>query len=266
MTVRRALVAALAIGAAGCAPRAFVRPAGPSSVEPDAAAIWHAASASCRETAAVQAALGLTGRIRGRRIPGLAAATIYTVATATGDIALEARMPGRLLFKLGGNASLATLLLVDDRRVVRGPAAEIVDALMGVRLEPGQLLAVLAGCISRADRVERGLRYDRVLEVTTTDATVFLEPRGTGWTPRAGTIGPLAIEYDRDASGALREIRFRSAPGAAVDVALSLRVKAIDAHPALTAGMLAVSVPDDARPMTLDELRDAGPAGNGAAP
>jgi hypothetical protein len=257
MTASRAVLIALALAAGACAPRAFVRPSGPALPAPDAATIWLDASAACRGLAGVQAALGLTGRVRDQRIPGLAGATLYVAVSSVGDIGLEARVSAQLVFKLGGNAARATLYLPADNRVVVAPAADIVDALVGVRLGPERLLATLGGCVSRASTVDRAARYGQVLEVTTPDATVFLEQRAGVWTPRAGFADDLTIDYRRRGE-AIREVALQSAPGRQAGVAISLQVKQLDLAPALAPELFAVIVPEDARPMSLEELRSSG--------
>jgi hypothetical protein len=258
MPTFRAAVAACAIASlAGCASRAFVRPTDVGAPAPDAAAVWMTTSASCRGLTGVQAALGLTGRIREQRIPGLAGATLYLAASSTGDIGLEARVAAQLLFRLGGTAERATLYLPSDNRVVTGRAADIVDALVGISLAPERLLAVLGGCVTRADRVDRAVRHGSILEVVTPDATVFLAERDGAWAVRAGQADEMTIDYRRNGT-ALRDIALQSPPGGRDGVSISLRVKQIDLAPTLAPALFTVVVPDGAAPMTVDELRTSG--------
>ena len=251
------LVAAMAIGLAACAPRTFVLPAVVPTPAPESAEIWKTASSPCRAVTGARAALGLTGRVRDQRIPGLAGATLYAALSATGDIGLEARVSGQLVFRLGGTSSNATLLLPSENRVVRGRADEIVDALVGLRLGPERLLAILGGCITRNEDVRQGERYGKVLRVETPDAVVYLEPTDGPWVVRAGTADGLGVEYRRPA-GDVRDIIFRSRPGATAGVSIVLHVKELDLAPALAPSLFAVVVPDDARPMSLQELRETG--------
>jgi hypothetical protein len=251
------LVAARAIGVGACAPRTFVLPAVAPTQALDSQEIWTATSASCRAMTGVRAALGLTGRVRDQRIPGLAGATLYAAVAADGSIGLEARVSGQLVFRLGGTSSNATLLVPSDNRVVRGVAEDIIDALVGLRLGPERLLAILGGCIARNADARHGERYGKVLRVETADAVVYLEPSGGVWGVRAGTAHGLAVEYRRQ-GGEVRDITFRSGPGATAGVSIVLHVKEIDRAPALAPALFAVVVPDDARPMTLQELRESG--------
>lgn len=251
----RHLTALIAVSLAfsACGGGVFVRPAGPGEPAPDAAAIWRAATADCRNARAVQAALGLSGRVRGRRVPGLAGATVFAVATPDA-MALEGRLPGQLLFKLGGTAERATLLLPTNNRVVVAPAAEIVDALVGIPVGPDRLLALLGGCVTRAGDIDRGTRVDGLIEIVAGGTAVYLEQHRE-WRPRAGFFDGLMVDYDRDGSGAVRRIQFRSTPSSPVPVSLSLAVKDVNHQPVVTPAMLGVVVPDDARPMSVGELR-----------
>jgi hypothetical protein len=128
-----------------------------------------------------------------------------------------------------------------------------MDALIGIPLDARQLLSVVAGCVSR-DAARSGLRYGRLVEITTPDAQVYLEPRGSTWQVRAGDVAGVMVDYQRGAGGALERIAFRSeaAPGR---IALTLRVESMERNAALDPSMFEVTVPGDARTMSLDELR-----------
>jgi hypothetical protein len=257
ITLRRLIAAAALAAAAGCASRAFVHPSGPGIPAPDAADVWENVSSACRGLSGVQAALGLTGRIGDQRIPGLAGATLYAAVSSAGAIGLEARVSSQLAFRMGGTAERATLFLPADNRVVVAPAADIVDALVGVRVTPERLLALLGGCMTRSDVVTRAARHAALLEVGTADATVFLEQRGGSWGVRAAAADGLVMEYRRSGNQ-IRDIVLDSAPGSASDVSLVLRLKQFDLAPNLAPAMFTVAVPDDARPMTVEELRASG--------
>jgi hypothetical protein len=256
-TFRRLIAAAAVAATAGCASRAFVRPAGPGVPAPDAAAAWEDVSRTCRGLSGIQAALGLTGRIGDQRIPGLAGATLYAAVSSTGAIGLEARVSSQLAFRMGGTAERSTLFLPADNRVVIAPASDIVDALVGVRVTPERLLALLGGCMTRSDVVTRAARHEALLEVSTADATVFLEQRAGSWVVRAAAADGLTMQYRRS-DDRIRDIVLESAPGSGSDVSLVLRIKEIDRAPSLVPAMFAVAVPDDARAITVEELRASG--------
>ncbi len=148
-------------GAAACAAHRFSLPAGPPGPVADAAAIWAAATRRCRNVERYQAELHLSGRVNGARVPGL---TVGLALDGQGHIAVEARVAGSSVFLLAGTAARATLLLRNDHRVVTGPAADIVEALVGAPLGPARLEAVLSGCVAtdltlqRAGEVRRPRR------------------------------------------------------------------------------------------------------------
>jgi len=257
ITFRRLIAAAALAAAAGCASRAFIRPAGPGLPAPEAAAAWEDISRTCRSLSGVQAALGLTGRIGDQRIPGLAGATLYAAVSSNGAVGLEARVSSQLVFRIGGTADRATLFLPADNRVVIAPAGDIVDALVGVRVTPERLLALLGGCMTRSDVVTRAARHGALLEIATADATVFLEQHDGSWGVRAAAADGLAMEYRRSGDR-IRDIVLDSTPGSRSEVSLVLRIKQVDLAPTLAPAMFAVAVPDDARSMTLEELRTSG--------
>jgi hypothetical protein len=69
------------------------------------------------------------------------------------------------------------------------------------------------------------------------------------------------VEY-RDVRNDLpRELRLRSEPGASADVDLTLGVSQIEVNVALPDETFVIGGGADAAPMTLDELRAAGPLG-----
>jgi hypothetical protein len=261
MPVTRTVLALVVMASAGCGPHAFVLPSTPGVPEPRAADIWTAASSTCRDTHNLHASVSVRGRLAGRRIPGMAGATLLVVVSDAGEIGIEARVSGQLAFKLGGRAEDATLFLPNDRRVVRGRAADIVNALVGVPIDPQALLAVLAGCVSQAAAVEHGDRFGPVVAVKTANATVYLEPRGAGaWRVRAGVRQGLAVSYDFGPDDSIRDISWQSTVADA-SVAFAVRVDALDRNVPLDPAMFSVTVPDDATPATIEELGRSGLTG-----
>lgn len=195
----------------------------------------------------------------------MASARLEAAVTATGQMALEARVSGQLLFKLGGTSDRAVLLLAADHRVVTAPAAEIVDALVGVPLGPDRLLAMMTGCVSISNDISRTGRYGHVLEIVTSDAVVFLESGGGVWRVRAGTFGDFAVDYRSFDRGMPRRIALRSTAGHAPAVSLSLDVTSVDLSGSTPLSAFSVNIPDDASPMSIEELRQSGPLGPDAA-
>jgi len=245
----------LIAAAAGCAASRFAPPAGPAAAAPDAPAIWASASTACRAVHGYQAALKFSGRIDERRVPGLAAATINIAIADDLSLGLEGRAAGQLLFRLGGQPARATLLWREGNRVVTAPVADIMDALIGVRMDAARLRALLTGCVTMSDQMTGSGRYGGVIRITTPDADVFLRQQDGTWRPHAGTFDTWIVSYGDVRDALPRSVRIDSAPGHAPAASLSLTVTDLISNPSLPAAAFVVAVPGDATPMTLDELR-----------
>jgi hypothetical protein len=255
-----AAAAGLAASTGACAGRLLVRPSGPGAPAPDGAAHWAAVVSACRNVRSYRARLGLSGTVANRHIPGFASAVLGLAVTATGEIGLEARVSGQLVFTMAGTADHARLLLVDDQRVVDAPAAAMVDALIGVPIGPARLLAILAGCVSTSDTMDEAARYDDVLRVVSGDTTIFLEDRDGVWRVRAADAPGLRVDYQAVENGRPQRIAVRSAPDAEPRVSLVLRVDEAEINRALPPAVFTVRVPDAATPMSIEELRASGAA------
>jgi hypothetical protein len=262
------VLAVLAVLTTACAGRAaFVAPRGPGVPAPDASTVWSTLAASCRSTTSYRSEFALTGQVGGRRIRGLASARLFTALDADGNIGLEANVSGQLLFRLGGAADKAVLLLRDGNRVATARPDEILEALIGVRVSPARLLAIVSGCVTTAETVERAVRHDGLLEIATADGTVYLTPAGNGWQTRAGRFGPstslgagdVLVDYGRFVSGLPRDIGIASSGADRAAVSLNLRVQSVQTNVDLAPTLFRVTIPDGATPISLEELRRAGP-------
>ena len=257
----------LAIFATSCGGRtAFVVPSSGGMPALEGAAIWKTLTTSCRSISSYRSEFGLTGQIGERRIRGLASARLYTALAANGNIALEANVSGQLLFRLGGAADTAVLLLTDQNRVATGRPEEILEAIIGVPIDPARLLAVVSGCVSRTESIERAVRYDRVLEIATTDATTYLMPATPGWQVRAGRFDGVSVDYFAFQGGLPREMRIASSGIGKAAVSLDLRVEAVQINADLDPALFRVTIPEGATPISLDELRQAGPLADAPSP
>jgi hypothetical protein len=257
---RSRVLVMLAMFTAACAGRAaFVVPRGPSGPAPEAATVWSALVTACRSTTSYRSEFALTGRIGDRRIRGLASARLFTALAANGNIGLEATVSGQLLFRLGGAAEQATLLLRDENRVATARPAEILDALMGVSIEPARLLAIVSGCVTMTESFSRAVRVGDVIEIATSDATVYLTSAAAGWQARAGRFGDVAVDYFAFDRGLPRELRIATTGTNGAAVTIDLNVRAVQTNGALDPAFFRVVVPDGATPISLDELRRVGP-------
>jgi hypothetical protein len=254
-----ACVAIVSTALGACAStRPFVRPAGPASPLLDRTAVWQPATATCRAVRAYLGELRLSGKVDGQSVRS----TTLPLAVDAGRLGFAAQGPfGSSVFQFGGTTANATLFLRGDNRVVRGPAADIVEALIGVKLDPSRLLAVLAGCVATGTEATAAERFGSIVQVSTGDAMVFLVEQAGTWRPRAGTFDGLFVDYLRAEGGYPREIRITSEPGRSPAVDLTIAVRSLEINPVFTDAEFKVSVPPQAVPASLDELRAAGPLG-----
>ncbi len=252
------VVAVMASSLAGCAVRRYTVPTGPWQPATDASVAWQEATADCAGLLALRASVRLSGRVGPQAIPGFRSATLGVAVTAADQVGLEARHSGQLLFRLGGTADRTVLFWSEGPRTLTAPAADLVDALIGVKVTPRRLLAILAGCAGTGGPVDRAERSGGDLRVTTPDAVVYLSRVAGAWRVRAARLEGMYVSYDLSRGRAApAAVRIDSLPEASLVVALSLRLVDVEHNPepALPPAAFAVNVPPEALPMTLDELR-----------
>jgi hypothetical protein len=187
------------------------------------------------------AELGLSGRAGDRAVRGRAIVGFERPAS----IRLEGVAPfGPPAFILAGKAR----------------AEDILGALTGVGLSPSDLLAVLTGCVASIPAPVAGRLHQNgwaSIDVSF-DTTVYLERVGPGWRPRAARRPGWQIEYPAWQGSFPQAVRLRSTEPA-INVDLTATVSQLEANTTLDSSAFTISVPDDTLPLTLDELRDAGP-------
>jgi hypothetical protein len=268
MSCSRALLVALALGAAACATSATIRlPGGPWTDDPSAAGAFESASAGCRGVRTLTAELAVRGKagrskIRGRVLAGF---------ERGGSLRLEAPAPfGAPVFILAARANRATLLLPRDRRILRDVAVDdVLDAITGLRRSSDDVLALLAGCLA-ADAASAGAGQRSSsgwLRVGLTGGlTAFLAPDGGRWRVAAGqgTAGaagfPWSVSYAAFASSFPGTVTIRQEAGAgAAETALTFHVSQLETNVPIDPRAFEVIVPQDTQPLTLDELRQSGP-------
>ena len=260
---RAALAAAIAASVSACAASRFTLPADAGVPMADAAGAWQQASSACAGVRSMTAELALSGRAAGTRLRG----RIQAGFEAPGRIRLEGVAPfGQPLFILAADAARATLLLPRDERVVTAASAsEILEALAGVRLEPDALRAVLTGCVTTGTPTGATEHGDVARFAFADGSAVFARRAATGWRIVAGLARPFMVEYpDRESAGLWpSRVRIsRDLPGGD-HVDLTIGLSQIETNIALPAAAFTVDVPPNAVPMTVDQLRQAGPLGDG---
>ena len=123
-------------------------PPGDGAPAPQGAAAWTQASEACRGARSLSAELRITGHAGPQK---LRSATLHGAVTSEDQIYFEMPVPfGAPGFVLAGTGDRATLLLPRDKRVLHARADDIVEALVGLKLGPEQLLAMLAGCVDQS--------------------------------------------------------------------------------------------------------------------
>ena len=260
LTVRLVLLALCS----SCVPRPLALPAGPGTPRPDFASVFDQATAACRDTRTLSAELVLSGRavrqkLRARVLAGLGPAALR----------LEGVAPfGPPAFVFVANQGVGTLMLPRDRRVLKSaPPADILQALAGVALAPDDLRLLLAGCVKASAVPTTGRAYgsEWIAIDLAGGGTAYLRRQDNDWRVVAGMHSGLIVEYRGFLNGRPRAVRVRSARNEGspqADVDLSVTLGQVEINGTIDPRAFRLDVPSDALPLTLEELREAGPLGS----
>jgi hypothetical protein len=174
--------------AGACAPARLALPSGSGTPVSDFAEAFSSATATCRGIKSLTAELGLSGRAGQQRLRGTVLAGFGSDA-----VRLEGVAPfGAPVFILVGVKDRGTLLLPRDRRVLDGAApGEILKALIGVDLSPGDLLAAITGCV-KADAAPLSARSygsEWLVVDLTGGGMAYLHREGAEWRVAGTRIG-----------------------------------------------------------------------------
>ena len=244
----------------GCSPRRVNLPSGAGAPFPGFADAYAEAVATCRGTRTMTATLNLSGTAGGTRVRG----DVDAGFAAPSNLRLEGRAPfGRPVFVfVARDERTATLLLPRDNRILRdAPPDAIVEALTGVRLGPPELGAMIAGCGFGAGDPRGGREYEGGwVAVESASGNDYVRRNDGAWRLVASTRGPLTIEYSDYRSSRPGTIRLRAGDENG-QTALTVRLSDVDINIPLAAEVFHADIPPDAAPLTLDELRNAGPLG-----
>jgi outer membrane lipoprotein-sorting protein len=243
--------------ASGCAQRTIQLPTGAGTPLVGYAAIHADVTRGCAGVRTLTAELALSGRAGDQKVRGRALAGFQTPDA----MRLEGLAPfGAPAFILVARDRAATLLLPRDDRVLRGASAEaILGALTGVSLAPADLQAILTGCVMPSPTAVNGAQHGpdwRAIELQD-GAAMYLRRVGGTWQLRAATRGQWRIEYAASSSVFPRSVRLIRGEAPTVD--MTAEISQLETNVAIDPAAFAVDVPRDALPITLDELRDAGP-------
>jgi hypothetical protein len=253
---RALCVLCLLCGLGACTRPRPTLPSGAGAPFPAFEAAYAEAVAECRSAHSVLAELGLSGRAGGDKLRGRINAGI----AAPRDIRLEGVAFGRPIFILAGHDGQATLLLTREDRVVRNePPAAIVEAITGVALTPADLVAAVAGCGLGAGTPSNGRTFnDEWAAADAAGGTTYLRRSDGRWLVAGALRGELQLLYADFARGLPSGVHIRA--GSIADI--TLRVSQLEINATIDPKAFEVDVPRDAVPLTLDELRRAGPLGD----
>jgi hypothetical protein len=248
--------------AAGCAPAPLRLPSGAGRPAPDADRLLATAVTHCASLRSITAEAGLSGRAGGRKLRG----RLIVGIEMPDAIRLEAVAPfGPPAFILAAQKASGILLLPrDDRVLMHAPPADVLAALAGVSLSPGELASLLAGCVPGETPPPSGARAlgDEWIVFGGPDAAtrVYLRRRDAAWRLAAVERPDLVAAFEHSTGVQPSTVRLQSPStgrGQAFD--LSLQLSQVELNAAIPPEAFTVKVPPDAIPITLEELRQSGP-------
>jgi hypothetical protein len=266
-------VAAACLGsllASACGAPMLKLPAGPGSPAGDGPAVLEEATSACRDVRTLTAEIAVSGSAGGHRLRTRLLAGIATPASARLEAVAPFGPPFFIFVAVDGDS---TLLLPRDGRVLdHGRPDAVLDAIAGVPLGAAELISTLTGCpsgpgypaqaraIGSAWRVVPGGVAREIYLRRDADAgrwrlVAVVEHRGDGRAWR--------VEFRDFRAGLPRIIRVASVEQAGNDVPFDLRLtlSQVELNTPLEAAVFQLRVPDGYAPITLEELREAGPLG-----
>jgi len=266
-TVSCILNFAFCIAVASCGvPKPIALPSDPGGPFPDFASVHAQVSSACASVRTMRGELGLSGRAGKERVRG----TVHVGFERPSSMRLEGVAPfGPPVFILAGRGDSATLVLQREERILRNaPPEAILEALTGVSLGPADLLAVFTGCVVPAPRPIAGRLHQQdvaSIDIESGDqgqgrgtATVFLRRAGSGWQPFAARRDRWQIEYAFATGMFPQSVRLVSlSADTAVNIAAALA--AVETNVDIDPAAFAVQEQKNLQPLTLEELRQAGP-------
>lgn len=262
VALRALILSSLAAGAVGCGARVVSLPDDPGTPLPDFSDIYQQATRVCRGVRTFVGEIALAGRAGDERVR----ARVVAGFERPDAMRLEAVGPfGRAAMLLTAREGEAVLLLPRDNAVVRGARPEdILEAVTGVNLAPADILAVLTGCVVPVPEPVGGrLHANGWASIDVSGGgVVFLERSSGDWRALAARRDGWRIDYVEWAGLFPRVVRLqRQSATQSVDMTATLSQINSNTEDISPAAFTLV-VPPDAQPISLDELRAAGPLGD----
>jgi outer membrane lipoprotein-sorting protein len=237
-----------------------VLPSGASTPFPEFASAYQQATAACGGVKTLRASLSMSGKAGRTKVRGRIDAGFAAPARAR----LEGLHPvfGKPVFILVADGSRGTLVLPREDRVLRdAPPDRIVEALAGVPLGADALRTAISGCGFGAAAPADGRTFANGWAAGSAgESTMYLRRSGDGWEVAAATLGGVTVTYADYASGRPATVRIRAGSNAST-ADITLRLSDVDINTTLDPRTFEVELPDHPVPLTLDELRRAGPLG-----
>lgn len=248
---------ALSLALTGCAAKRVALPTDAGTSFPHYNQVFAELTSACRGVRTLTAELSLSGRAGGEKLRGRVLAGFERPSS----IRLEGVAPfGPPAFILVARGDGATLLLPRERHVVRNASAdEILGALTGVSLAPGDLQAILTGCVVASPNATGARLHGGGWASVDLDggATVYLKRARDRWQIAAGRRGAWRIEYPAWQGAFPATVRLVS--DAPVKVDLTAGLSQVQTNVDLEAAAFTVTVPPDATPLPVEALRNSGP-------
>lgn len=243
-----------------CARKPPLLPSGTGTPFPDYQAAYDQATGSCRGVKAITASVAVSGKAGTTKLRGRIDAGFEAPARAR----LEGIAPfGKPVFILVADGTRGTLVLPREDRVLRDAAPDqIVEALAGVRLGPDVLRTVVSGCGLTVAGPTAGRTFaNGWTAVSLADGTIYLRRNGNAWEVAAATGGAVTVTYSDYVSGRPSIVRVRAGSQGGASADLTLRLSDVEINGPLDPRTFQLDLPEHPVPLTLDELRRAGPLG-----
>jgi hypothetical protein len=261
MTWRVRLALAAAIGSAACATPLLKLPPASGAPATDGATALAQALTTCRGIRTLTAEVAVRGKVNNQRIRARLQVGLAQPASAY----IEAPAPfGAPIFVFAAVNDEATLLLPRDRRAVEhGRPADVLEAIAGVPLAPAALRAALTGCLADGEARTNALQPDARWRVFPGNEEVYLrrDRNADPWrlvvAVHRGQGSPWRAEYRDFASNLPRSVHLISTPSDRFDLQLTL--SDIEINVPIQPETFRVQIPAGTTPLTIDELRSAGP-------
>jgi hypothetical protein len=260
------LASCIALSSCAAAPRPIALPSDPGSPFPDFSSVHSQLSMTCAGVRTLRAELGLSGRLGDEPLRGRVVAGFERPSSMRLDLVAPFGPP---VFNLATRGGSATLVLQREERILRNaPPEAILEALTGVALGPADLLAVFTGCVLPAARATAGRLHSSdwaSIDVESVEqgaprrtATLFLRRNGAQWQLRAALLERWQIDYPPWTGSFPQSVRIMSRnPDVRVNIAASL--SQVETNVDLDPAAFTVEEQKGLMPLTLEELRRAGP-------